>query len=48
VCFSDRFLRRLQLESNIRTEPRFVKASLGSNEVFNFPFSIMTGEAPSR
>src|SRR5438067_1471784 len=24
VCFSDRFLKRLQLETNIRTEPAFV------------------------
>ncbi len=44
VCFSDRFLRRLQLETNILTEPRFMKARLGTNEVFDYPFCIMTGE----
>lgn len=44
VCFSDRFLRRLELETNIRTDPRFVPVKLDSNDLFAFPFSIMTGE----
>jgi hypothetical protein len=44
VCFSDRFLRRLELETNIRTESTFIKARLGSDEIFNYPFCIMTGE----
>src|SRR5437764_4295925 len=44
VCFSDRFLRRLELETNIRTDPRFVKARLDSHEIYQYPFAIMTGE----
>lgn len=44
VCFSDRFLHRLELESNIRTEPKFVRTKVDSKDLYNFPFSIMTGE----
>lgn len=44
VCFSDRFLTRLRMETNIQTAPHFDKAHLGNNELFNYPFSIMTGE----
>jgi hypothetical protein len=44
VCFSDRFLRRLELETNIRTDSRFVAVKLAGNDLFQYPFSIMTGE----
>jgi len=44
VCFSDRFLDRLREETNIQTDPKIVKAHLGGDDLFNFPFSIMTGE----
>lgn len=44
VCFSDRFLRRMELESNIRTESKFAKAKLASNDIYQYPFAIMTGE----
>jgi len=44
VCFSDRFLRRLELETNIRTDHRFVKVRLDSEDLYNHPFAIMTGE----
>lgn len=44
VCFSDRFLRRLELETNIRTDSRFAPVKLESNDLFQYPFSIMTGE----
>src|SRR5947208_7404340 len=44
VCFSDRFLRRLELETNIRTNPQFVRAFLNSQEIYQYPFAIMTGE----
>jgi hypothetical protein len=44
VCFSDRFLQRLQLETNIRTEPRFTKVGLATDDLYKYPFSIMTGE----
>ncbi|MBM3458900.1 MAG: DUF4159 domain-containing protein [Armatimonadetes bacterium] len=44
VCFSDRFLRRLELETNIRTESKFARVRLDSAELYEFPFAIMTGE----
>ena len=44
VCFSDRFLRRLELESNIHTETKFNRVQLDSPDLYNYPFSIMTGE----
>jgi hypothetical protein len=44
VCYSDRFLDRLTQETNILTEGKLQKAKLGTDELFKFPFSIMTGE----
>src|SRR5215467_7097231 len=44
VCFSDRFLRRLELETSIRTDPRFVRVRLDSNDLYHYPFAVMTGE----
>jgi hypothetical protein len=44
VCFSNRFLARLTQETNITTNSEFQKAKLGTDEVFKYPFSIMTGE----
>jgi hypothetical protein len=45
VCFSDRFLKRLEMETKIATEPRFRKARLDdARQLCNYPFVIMTGE----
>jgi hypothetical protein len=44
VCFSDRFLQRLELETNVRTESKFVRVQLDSSDLYRYPFSIMTGE----
>jgi len=44
VCFSDRFLQRLELETNVRTDSKFVRVQLDSNDLYKYPFSIMTGE----
>jgi len=44
VCFSDRFLHRLELETNVRTDSKFQRVSLESNDIYKYPFSIMTGE----
>lgn len=43
-CFSDRFLKRLSMETKIQTEPHFRKVRLDSRDLSNFPFAIMTGE----
>ncbi len=44
VCFSDRFLHRLELETNVRTDSKFQRVTLESNDLYKYPFSIMTGE----
>jgi hypothetical protein len=45
ICFSDRFLRRLEMETKILTEPRFIKVRLDdAKQLCNYPFAIMTGE----
>lgn len=43
-CFSDRFLKRLSMETKIQTEQKFRKVRLDSKDLCNYPFAIMTGE----
>ncbi|NUM54096.1 MAG: DUF4159 domain-containing protein [Candidatus Hydrogenedentes bacterium] len=43
-CFSDKFLRELGDISFIVADRQFTPAKLSTEEVFNFPFAIMTGE----
>lgn len=43
-CFSDEFLSAAQRESTITTERRFKSVKLDSEELFAFPFVVMTGE----
>lgn len=43
-CFSDEFLSTVQQKTSIATERRFKAVKLGSEELFKFPFVIMTGE----
>src|SRR5690349_19442465 len=47
-CFSDRFLKRLQLETKIQTEPHFRKVRLDSRDLSDYPFAGMTGEGGFR
>ncbi len=45
VCFSDRFLKRLQMETKIQAEPPFRKVRLDdARALTQYPFAIMTGE----
>ena len=44
-CFSDQFLSSMQQLTAIPTERRFKSVKLGSEELFAFPFVVMTGEA---
>ncbi len=44
-CFSDEFLSAVQRETTIPTERRFRTVKLDSEELFNYPFVMMTGEA---
>jgi len=43
-CFSDEFLSTVQQKTSITTERRFKPVKLSSEELFKFPFVIMTGE----
>lgn len=44
-CFSDQFLSEMQQKTAIPTERRFKTVKLSSDELFDFPFVIMTGES---
>lgn len=43
-CFSDEFLSTVQSDTGIATERRFRSVKLDSEELFSFPFVVMTGE----
>ncbi len=43
-CFSGEFLSAVQRESTIATERRFKSVKLDSEELYSFPFVVMTGE----
>ncbi len=43
-CFSDHFLSSAEKDSTISTSRRFHAVKLASDEIFNFPLVIMTGE----
>ncbi len=43
-CFSDEFLSAVQKETTISTERRFKTVKLASEELFKYPFTILTGE----
>lgn len=44
VCFSDEFLAQIQKDSHIFTNRRFCPVKLGDDELFQYPFAVMTGE----
>jgi len=43
-CFADHFLRRAEQDSAISTSRRLHSVKLASDEIYNFPLLIMTGE----
>ena len=44
VCFSDRFLRSVAEKSTIATARKFKPVKLMDQEIYQFPFAVMTGE----
>lgn len=44
VCFSDKFLDSLREVTHIETDTGFTAVKLSTEDAFNFPFAIMTGE----
>ncbi len=47
-CFSDEFLSSVQRETTIATERRFKSVKLSSDELFKYPFVMITGESSFR
>jgi hypothetical protein len=43
-CFADHFLRRAEQDSSISTSRRLHSVKLASDEIYNFPLLVMTGE----
>lgn len=43
-CFSSKFLQVAERETNIVSARKFETVKLSKDELFNFPFSVMTGE----
>lgn len=43
-CFSDKFLRELNEISHIDADKQFTPVKLSTEDLFNYPFAIMTGE----
>jgi hypothetical protein len=44
VCFSDQFLATVRRETNCQPERIFTAVRLAEEDVFQFPFAVMTGE----
>jgi hypothetical protein len=44
TCFSDEFLSAVQRDTSIATERRFKPVKLDGDELFAYPFAVMTGE----
>ena len=44
VCFSDKFLNQIKADTNINANPRFETVKLDSSDLYEHPFSVMTGE----
>jgi len=44
VCFADDFLTLIQQKTNIQTHRAFVPVHMQADELFEFPFAVMTGE----
>ena len=47
-CFADHFLIRAEKESSISTSRRFHAVKLASNDIYDYPLLIMTGEGSFR
>ncbi len=44
-CFSSEFLSAVQRNTTIKTERRFKSVKLGTDNLFKYPFAVITGEA---
>jgi hypothetical protein len=44
VCYSPEFLKEIQKQTNIVAHPEFVPVKVESDELYQHPFAVMTGE----
>ena len=44
VCFSEEFLTTVATQTSINTSRKFKPVKLADNEIFHFPFAVITGE----
>ncbi len=44
VCFSDKFLASVSRDTTIQTSRKFKPVKISDEELFSYPFAIMTGE----
>ena len=44
VCFADKFLERFQHETHLEVAPKFKPVRLDSDEIFDTPFCVWSGE----
>jgi len=44
VCFSGQFLTELAEQTHVLTDPKLVSVASDSDELFDYPFAVMTGE----
>lgn len=44
VCFSSEFMSQIARDTNVITDDKLVPTDVGSGDLFEFPFAIMTGE----
>jgi len=44
VCFSEKFLSTITKETNCQPQQKFTQVRLAKDDMFKFPFAIMTGE----
>jgi hypothetical protein len=43
VCFADRFLADIERQTNLRVNPKFCPVRLDAEALYNYPFSVMSG-----
>lgn len=43
-CFANQFLADLTANTNVRTQPQFIRVRLDAKEVFRYPFAVLSGE----
>jgi hypothetical protein len=46
VCFADRFLQDVALQTNLKVNPKFCPVRLETDTLFDYPFCVLSGNEP--